>query len=641
MSLAAKLLSASGGGVDKLYVDDVFSAYTYTGNGSTQTINNGIDLAGKGGMVWIKERSNANPHIVTDTVRGGNQVLVTNTTDASSTGYTTVTPTSSGFSVPANSEVNGSPRTYASWTFARAPKFFDVVTYTGNGVAGRQIPHALGIAPGMMIVKTTSNAKNWAVWHRGANGGDSYANLNDTSAFAASGRAFFGTGPFGAYTAPTSTDFTVSPEDEVNKNGWTYVAYLFAHDTSADGLVKCGSFTTDGSGNATVNLGWEPQYLLTKASNAVSQWPILDTARGLPAPASNGGWAEQSFVNANTSGAEITGTGPYRIMSSGFATNGVVSSTTFIYLAIRRPNKPPTLGTQVYNAITRTGTGAAATVTGVGFAPDAAFIRDRSAATGYSFVVQDRLRGAGNELQTWNTSAEGTGLTACLSAFGMDGVSLGTDAPNHGYNVSPNPEINHFFKRAPGVFDEVCWTATSPGAVQRLSHSLGAAPELLISKSRADSFNWYVQTSALAGALNLTNSFFADTTLTPTATAFSIQPGTNYGTQVGYLFATKAGISRVGNYTGNGTSQTIDCGFTTGARFVMIKATSTTGDWLTGDSTRGLVAGNDPRLSLNTTAAEVTTEDWLDPHSSGFIVNNVAGSNANASGVSYIFLSFA
>jgi hypothetical protein len=636
VSLASKLL-ASSGGVDKLYVDDVFQVNLRLATGVNYSTPNGPNLLARGGMAWIKSRNNISTvdHLLFDTARGNDFKLSSNLTTASQNqGAGCWSPTTTGFTVNNGFQPNYNTDNYVDFIFAKAPKFFDVVTYTGNGVTGRQIPHALGIAPGMVIVKCTSAGTTpWFVHHNSINP-NGFLELSSTTAVRSLGPI-----PFGQVS---SSYFTLRDAfSETNASGQTYVAYLFAHDTSADSIVQCGSFTTDGSGNATVNLGWEPQYLLTKASNAVSQWPILDTARGLPAPASNGGWAEQSFVNANTSGAEITGTGPYRIMSSGFATNGVVSSTTFIYLAIRRPNKPPTLGTQVYNAITRTGTGAAATVTGVGFAPDAAFIRDRSAATGYSFVVQDRLRGAGNELQTWNTSAEGTGLTACLSAFGMDGVSLGTDAPNHGYNVSPNPEINHFFKRAPGVFDEVCWTATSPGAVQRLSHSLGAAPELLISKSRADSFNWYVQTSALAGALNLTNSFFADTTLTPTATAFSIQPGTNYGTQVGYLFATKAGISRVGNYTGNGTSQTIDCGFTTGARFVMIKATSTTGDWLTGDSTRGLVAGNDPRLSLNTTAAEVTTEDWLDPHSSGFIVNNVAGSNANASGVSYIFLSFA
>lgn len=38
------------------YVEDVFSTYLYTGNGSTQTITNGIDLDGEGGMVWIKNR---------------------------------------------------------------------------------------------------------------------------------------------------------------------------------------------------------------------------------------------------------------------------------------------------------------------------------------------------------------------------------------------------------------------------------------------------------------------------------------------------------------------------------------------------------------------------------------------------------
>jgi len=35
----------------------VFSTYLYTGNWSTQTINNGIDLAGEGGIVWIKWRN--------------------------------------------------------------------------------------------------------------------------------------------------------------------------------------------------------------------------------------------------------------------------------------------------------------------------------------------------------------------------------------------------------------------------------------------------------------------------------------------------------------------------------------------------------------------------------------------------------
>ena len=52
-------LTGLGGGVDglavvgaaaKKYVDEVFSTYVYTGTGSSQSINNGIDLSGEGGM---------------------------------------------------------------------------------------------------------------------------------------------------------------------------------------------------------------------------------------------------------------------------------------------------------------------------------------------------------------------------------------------------------------------------------------------------------------------------------------------------------------------------------------------------------------------------------------------------------------
>ena len=113
-------------------------------------------------------------------------------------------------------------------------------------------------------------------------------------------------------------------------------------------------------------------------------------------------------------------------------------------------------------------------------------------------------------------------------------------------------------------------------------------------------------------------------------------------TYIAYLFATLAGISKVGSYTGDGAAgKVIDCGFSTGARFILIKRTDSTGDWFFWDTTRGIIAGNDPHLSLNTTAAEVTTDDSIDPDSSGFIVNQVAATNINVSSASYIFYSIA
>jgi hypothetical protein len=113
---------------------------------------------------------------------------------------------------------------------------------------------------------------------------------------------------------------------------------------------------------------------------------------------------------------------------------------------------------------------------------------------------------------------------------------------------------------------------------------------------------------------------------------------TNTGTYVAYLFATCPGVSKVGSYTGTGATLQIDCGFAAGARFVLIKRTDSTGDWYVWDSARGIVAGNDPHLSLNTTAAEVTTNDSIDPDSSGFVVNQAAATNINVSGASYIYL---
>jgi hypothetical protein len=116
---------------------------------------------------------------------------------------------------------------------------------------------------------------------------------------------------------------------------------------------------------------------------------------------------------------------------------------------------------------------------------------------------------------------------------------------------------------------------------------------------------------------------------------------TSSATYVAYLFASVSGVSKVGTYTGNGSNQTINCGFSAGARFVLIKRTDSTGDWYVWDTARGIVAANDPHLSLNTTAAEVTTNDSIDPDNSGFIVNQVAATNINVNAATYIYLAIA
>ena len=133
---------------------------------------------------------------------------------------------------------------------------------------------------------------------------------------------------------------------------------------------------------------------------------------------------------------------------------------------------------------------------------------------------------------------------------------------------------------------------------------------------------------------------------TVTSTTFSF--ATNNGvvnssgnTYVAYLFATCAGVSKVGSYTGTGTTLQIDCGFTTGARFVLIKRTDSTGAWYVWDSARGIVAGNDPYLLLNSTAAEVTGTDYIDTSNAGFEISSTAPAAINASAGTFIFLAIA
>ena len=132
-------------------------------------------------------------------------------------------------------------------------------------------------------------------------------------------------------------------------------------------------------------------------------------------------------------------------------------------------------------------------------------------------------------------------------------------------------------------------------------------------------------------------------TSVPSTTDYGFDSGTNYAsaTVVSYLFATKAGISKIGAFTGNGTSLTINCGFAAGARFVLIKRTDSAGNWYVWDTSRGIIAANDPHLNLNDTNAEVTTDDSIDPDASGFIVNQVAATNVNVTSATYIFLAMA
>jgi hypothetical protein len=207
------------------------------------------------------------------------------------------------------------------------------------------------------------------------------------------------------------------------------------------------------------------------------------------------------------------------------------------------------------------------------------------------------------------------------------------------------------WKRAPSFFDAVAYTGT--GSARTISHNLGVAPEMMWVKKRDQAENWLVYHSATGNTkslrLNSTIAAYTDTNwndTTPTDSVFSLGSSSvvNYSGHkfIAYLFASLDGVSKVGSYTGNGTSQNIDCGFSSGARFVLIKRTDSTGDWEVYDTQRGINAGNDSHLQLNTTTAQFLSAGTIDPYSAGFTVNvDGSDSRSNASGASYIFYAIA
>ena len=176
---------------------------------------------------------------------------------------------------------------------------------------------------------------------------------------------------------------------------------------------------------------------------------------------------------------------------------------------------------------------------------------------------------------------------------------------------------------------------------------------MVIIKARSRVDDWVVRSSAFPthgvngiAYLNYTIAASdAGYSYVPTSTTFQVESNQNQNgsgnTYVAYLFATCAGVSKVGSYTGNGTTQTIDCGFTGGARFVLIKRTDSTSGWYVYDTARGMTVLTDPYLFLNNTDAESATLGSVTTVSTGFALNSTILAAINVSAGTYIFLAIA
>jgi len=632
---------------DTPLVDESTNSVSITNTGVTASTFGPFDAAeaGEGGLVWCKSR--------TAPSSGGAHFLYSPDHGIESNGYynSLSTPysegfnfndvylpsvyggingfTSTGFTIGAGSNTsnfwpNESGHDYVSWTWRKAPRFFDCVTYTGDGTSPRSISHNLDSPVGCIIVKRTDATGNWPVWHRST--GDDYraGYLNLTNAGGASSTMI---------RSASSSAFTLGDNTAVNASGGTYVAYLFAHndgdgefgpDGDAD-IIKCGSYTGTGSSGLDVDLGFEPQWLLIKNTDAASTWYILDNMRGIVTGVGDS-YLRANFNNENTVASndliDLTPTG-FKVINTGSGWNSI--SNDYIYIAIRRgPMAVPEDADDVFFIDTFGSTG-----DGKEPAFRSTFPVDMQiyqSTTGTSPVNTARLT-QGKFFSINTNDAENTGSWAQFDY-------------QNGFYGDDTTTISHYYswmwRRAPNYFDAVAYTGNGT-AGHTISHNLGVVPEMMWVKRRDGTGDWIVYHKGVANdpetdylvlnssAAATDSRFFWDDTA-PTDSVFSVgtnnQINRNTSTYIAYLFASLDGVSKVGSFshTNGGGDTNVDCGFSSGARFVILKRYSDTGGWLVLDAERGIVSGNDPWLAWNSSSAQFTTDDVIDPLSSGFTV---------------------
>lgn len=325
-----------------------FAATLWTGNGTTQNINNTVNgISFQPDFVWLKSRSSASwSHFLQDTVRGITNFLISNSTAAETTTSPNIVGAinASGFTVLANGNSNNNADTYVGWQWkaggtavtntsgsissqvsANPSAGFSIVTYTGTG-ANATVGHGLGIAPRMIIVKErngTGSDAQWFVYHASL-GNTSTLVLNGTSGTISAPDAWNN-------TSPSSTAFTVGTSTQVNQSSGTYVAYCFSEIA---GYSKFGSYTGNNSATdgAFVYLGFRPRFLIIKSTSASTSWVMVDSSRNTYNLSDTSLYSESA-----DSEATIGIVNDIDFLSNGFklrnTTGFVNASQTYIYAA--------------------------------------------------------------------------------------------------------------------------------------------------------------------------------------------------------------------------------------------------------------------------------------------------------------------
>ena len=329
------------------------------------------------------------------------------------------------------------------------------------------------------------------------------------------------------------------------------------------------------------------------------------------------------------------------------------------YTTINKPN------TQM-NPVLYTGNGGTQSITGVNFQPDWVWMKSRTNTENHT--VFDVIRGVTKYLKPNETGSEVTNSNS-LTSFDSDGFSLGSNNEQNsngqsfaswnwkaGGTAVSNTDgsiTSSVSANTTNGFSIVSYTGT--GANATVGHGLGVAPKMVIVKNRDGTQGWGVYHASLGNTKFLilntnaaegTASTFWNNT-TPTSSVFSIgtsgwmnDSSNNY---IAYCFADVKGFSKMGSYTGNGSTDGtfIYTGFS--PSFIMFKNASVTESWTILDLKRASVPNANPNANVlwpNDNFAEYDETQGIDFLSNGFKVRESA-TGFNGSGNTIIYMAFA
>ena len=585
---------AHSSAVSKLYVDDVFSQYLYRGNESARSFDNGIDLSGKGGLVWIKNRSAEANHALFDTVRGATKEIQPDYSAAETTQSTSLTAfNNNGFSIGADSgnRYNQNSTDYSSWSFRKAKGFCDIVTFTGNGSV-RTISHGLGSIPGLIMIKDLSDANSWFTYHRDL-GPTKYVMFNHNNAVATQSW-------FMNDTAPTATEFTVGTGGNVNQSGNEFVAYLFAGGDSSNIDITSKTVTSLGG-------SFSGSYPMSNINDGVAE---TSNANNIAYVANSSGNLDV-YVDL-TSSHVITN---YKIAPQGDA------GTTNCY---NIPTKFEVYGTNDTSSWTLI------TTCEIGHAGWRAGVYQHFAiplTSGYRYWRIKVLKNKNND------GTDGGGSS--ISEWRMDGYSASSESLE--YKFGENEDQNLIS----------CGSYTGNGNAAGPEFVLGWEPQWLIIKNTSSAGNGWMMYDAMRGWCNnanddryiMANEASAETTFDlghPTARGFEISTDNSSFNASGdtYIYWTirrpdglagkppsaATGVFTMDTGNSSGTIPTYDSGFP--VDFAFHRQVNASSSW---NTSARIISGK--KLITNDTAAAATDNNNTFDSNLGWAKNNGADSN--------------